>query len=68
MCNAIMMGLGFAIGIEFIKLLLSPLPSWLPAAVTPADWLVVRILAILVIIILVILTTAKGRGSNVKSV
>ena len=48
----------------------SSLPSWLPAAVTPADWQVAQILGILIVCVLLWMatTTKGGDGQNGKGV
>lgn len=43
---------------------LSPVPSWAPALLQPADWLVVRILAILTMAGLMLLIFYKGGELN----
>lgn len=49
-------------------MILSPVPSWLPFLCQPADWLIARILAILLITVIVVLManakTVKG-GENI---
>jgi hypothetical protein len=49
-------------------MILSPVPSWLPSLCQPADWLVAKILAILLIVGIVYLAfanNAKGGEYNV---
>lgn len=64
MCNAVIMGVGFAIGMKIIDFFRSPLPSWLPSAITPVEWGVVKIYVILLILLVFWLAMGKERGGK----